>query len=58
MIIGAGLSTSAGAALIMFNELSPTALIGVASIIGIMGQQVLEAVVQRVIGKAAAPEPE
>lgn len=56
MIIGAGLSTSAGAALIMFNELSPTALVGVASIIGIMGQQALEVLVQRVIGKAAPAE--
>ncbi|VWD22526.1 holin [Burkholderia contaminans] len=56
MIIGAGLSTSAGAALIMFNELSPTALVGVASVIGIMGQQALEAVVQRVIGKSSTLE--
>ncbi|WP_321782308.1 holin [Burkholderia pyrrocinia] len=56
MIIGAGLSTSAGAALIMFNELSPTALVGVASIIGIMGQQALEVLVQRVIGKPVSAD--
>ncbi|MGU7854958.1 holin [Burkholderia orbicola] len=39
MIIGAGLSTSAGAILIVFNELPPIALVGVASTVGIMGKQ-------------------
>ncbi|WP_175689712.1 holin [Burkholderia anthina] len=51
MIIGAGLSSSAGAILIMFKELEPTALIGVASAIGILGQSVLEAAAQRFIGR-------
>ncbi|MBR8316076.1 holin [Burkholderia dolosa] len=51
MIIGAALSSSAGAILIMFKELEPTALIGVASAIGILGQSVLEAVAQRFLGR-------
>ncbi|VWD62543.1 holin [Burkholderia contaminans] len=51
MIIGAGLSSSAGAILIMFKELEPTALIGVASAIGILGQSVLEATAQRFLGR-------
>jgi len=51
MIIGAALSSSAGAVLIMFKELEPTALIGVASAIGILGQSVLEAAAQRLIGR-------
>lgn len=54
MIIGAGLSSSAGAILIMFKELEPTALIGVASAIGILGQSVLEAAAQRFIGRTPA----
>src|SRR5579864_4994504 len=49
MIIGAALSASAGAVLIMFHDLSPTALVGVASAIGILGQSALEAVVQRFV---------
>jgi len=52
MIIGAALSSSAGAVLIMFKELEPTALIGVASAIGILGQSVLEAAAQRFLGRA------
>ncbi|AKM43958.1 phage holin family protein [Burkholderia arboris] len=52
MIVGAGLSSSAGAILIMFKELEPTALIGVASAIGILGQSVLEAAAQRLLGRA------
>ncbi|SIO50435.1 Phage holin family 2 [Burkholderia sp. GAS332] len=51
MIIGAGLSASAGAVLMVFKDLSPTALVGVASAIGILGQNVLEVVVQKFIGK-------
>lgn len=51
MIIGAALSASAGAVLIMFHDLSPTALVGVASAIGILGQSVLEVVVQKFVGK-------
>ena len=50
MIIGAALSASAGAVLIMFHDLSPTALVGVASAIGILGQSVLEAAVQKFVG--------
>jgi len=49
MIIGAALSASAGAVLIMFHDLTPTALVGVASAIGILGQSALEAVVQRFV---------
>ena len=51
MIIGAGLSMSAGAALMIFPNLSPTALIGIASAIGILGQSVLEAAVQKYVGR-------
>jgi len=57
MIIGVGLSSSAGAILIMFKELEPTALIGFASAIGILGQSVLEAAAQRFIGRTPA-QPE
>ncbi|WP_175692720.1 holin [Burkholderia ambifaria] len=56
MIIGAGLSSSAGAILIMFKELEPTALIGVASAIGILGQSVLEAAAQRFLGRTSAQQ--
>jgi hypothetical protein len=51
MIIGAGLSASAGAILMVFHDLSPTALVGVASAIGILGQSALEAVLQKFVGK-------
>ncbi|KWI31904.1 holin [Burkholderia ubonensis] len=49
MILGAGLSMSAGAALIMFDTMTPTALIGVASALGILGQSALESLARRVI---------
>ncbi|WP_153076881.1 MULTISPECIES: holin [Paraburkholderia] len=51
MIIGAALSTSAGAALVMFHDLTPVALTGVASALGILGQSVLEAAVQKFVGR-------
>ncbi|MGF6878342.1 holin [Paraburkholderia sp. MM5477-R1] len=51
MIIGAGLSASAGAVLMIFKEMPPTALVGIASAIGILGQSVLEAAVQKFVGK-------
>lgn len=51
IIIGAGLATSAGAALLMFNDMSPTALVGVASLIGIGGQSVLEEALRRILGR-------
>ncbi|WXK36470.1 holin [Mycetohabitans rhizoxinica] len=50
MIIGAALSASAGAALTVFNDLHPTALVGFASALGILGQSALEAVVQKCVG--------
>ncbi len=47
VIIGAALSMVAGAALAMIPDLSVTALIGLGSALGICGQSVLEAGVQR-----------
>ncbi|NUX55908.1 holin [Paraburkholderia youngii] len=51
MIVGAGLSASAGAVLMVFQDMPPTALVGIASAIGILGQSVLEAAVQKFVGK-------
>jgi hypothetical protein len=51
MITGAALSVSAGTTLIMVNDMRPTALVGVASTIGILGQSVLEAIVYKFLGK-------
>ncbi|MGF6504669.1 holin [Paraburkholderia sp. 32] len=51
IIIGAGLSMSAGAALTVFPDLPATGLVGIASALGICGQVVLEAVVHKYIGK-------
>ncbi|MCG1055634.1 phage holin family protein [Mycetohabitans sp. B5] len=50
MIIGAALSANASAALTVFNNLHPTALVGIASALGILGQSALEAVVQKCVG--------
>lgn len=46
MMINAGLSVSAGAALIMFGDLSPTALVGVGALIGCGGHSTLDMVLQ------------
>ncbi|WP_153100816.1 holin [Paraburkholderia hayleyella] len=56
MIVGAALSASAGAILIMFHDLPPTALIGVASALGILGQSVLEGVVQKFLERLPGNE--
>ncbi len=50
MIAGAGLSMAAGAALAMIPDLSPVALVGLGSALGISGQSVLESVIQRCLG--------
>lgn len=51
MIIGAALSASAGSILVMYSDISSTALVGVASAIGILGQSVLEAAAQKFVGR-------
>ncbi|MGB8418031.1 hypothetical protein [Paraburkholderia sp.] len=48
---GVGVSASAGAVLMVFQDMSPTALVGVASAIGILGQSALEAILQKLIGR-------
>lgn len=53
-IVGAGLSMSAGAVLTAFPDLSPTGLVGIASLFGILGQNALEAVVQKFVGRMPA----
>ncbi|XNL46177.1 phage holin family protein (plasmid) [Burkholderia lata] len=57
MIVGAGLSASAGSILILFNEIPLIAVVGVASALGILGQAALEAIAQRLIGSQRR-EPE
>lgn len=47
VIIGAGLSVAAAAALAMWPDLSEVALIGIGSTFGILGQAFLEAIVRR-----------
>ncbi|KAG0163981.1 hypothetical protein DFQ28_001963 [Apophysomyces sp. BC1034] len=51
VIIGAGLSMSAGSVLTAFPDLSLTGLVGTASLFGILGQNALEAVVQKFVGR-------
>lgn len=51
-IVGAGLATSAGAALIMFNDMPPTALVGIAALIGCGGQSTLEIAIRRYLGRS------
>ncbi|MGF6878340.1 hypothetical protein [Paraburkholderia sp. MM5477-R1] len=51
MILGAGLSASAGAVLMVFKEMPPTALVGIASALGILGQSALEVLAQQILGK-------
>ncbi|ADG20411.1 holin family 2 [Paraburkholderia atlantica] len=51
MIVGAGLSASAGAVLMVFQDMPPTALVGIASAFGILGQSALEAMAQKFLGK-------
>lgn len=50
MVTGAALSVSAGAVLILFHELPPTALVGVASVIGLLGQPLLEKIMDHFWG--------
>jgi hypothetical protein len=47
LIIGAGLSMAAATALMMIPNVSPAALIGLGSALGILGQSFLERLVQR-----------
>ncbi len=47
LIIGAGLSTAAATALMMIPNVSPAALVGLGSALGILGQSFLERLVQR-----------
>ncbi|WP_337688535.1 holin [Mycetohabitans sp. B46] len=54
VIVGAGLWMSAGAVLAAFPDLSPTGLVGIASLFGILGQNALEAVVQKFVGRMPA----
>ncbi|MFJ2987857.1 holin [Collimonas sp. NPDC087041] len=49
VIVGAGLSASAGAMLMLFKDLQPTALIGLASALGILGQSYLELIAKKMI---------
>ncbi len=51
MIVGAGLSISAGAALTVFPEMSSVAVIGLGVIFGITGQQGLELIAKRFVDK-------
>ena len=51
MIIGAALSASAGAFLMVFKDLPSTALIGIASALGILGQSYLELIAAKFIGR-------
>ncbi|AOJ73515.1 MULTISPECIES: holin [Burkholderia] len=51
MVTGAALSASAGAVLILFQELTPTALVGVAAAIGLLGQPMLEKIAHSLLGK-------
>jgi hypothetical protein len=51
VIIGAGLSMAAGAALVAVPDLSPIGLVGLGSALGISGQDLLERLLQRVLGK-------
>ncbi|KAF9396915.1 hypothetical protein CPC16_004248, partial [Podila verticillata] len=44
VIIGAALAMSAGAVLTAFPNLPPTGLVGIASLFGILGQNMLEAI--------------
>ncbi len=50
LIVGAGLSMAAGAALMMIPDLPPIALVGLGSALGISGQSILECLVQRWTG--------
>jgi holin family 2 len=52
--IGAGLSMAAGAALLEFPHLPPVGLIGLGSVLGIAGLELLETLVQRCLGKLPA----
>jgi len=56
-IVGAGLATSAGAALLMFNDMPPTALVGIASLIGCGGQSTLEIAIRRYLGRSSPDQP-
>ncbi|EON14941.1 holin family 2 [Pandoraea sp. SD6-2] len=56
-IVGAGLSMSSGAALIMFNDLRPTALVGIAALIGCGGQSTLEFLLRRYLGRESSDPP-
>ncbi len=47
LIIGAGLSMAAATALMMIPNVSPVALVGLGSALGILGQSFLERMVQR-----------
>ncbi len=51
VIIGAALAMSAGAVLTAFPNLPPTGLVGIASLFGILGQNMLEAIVQKFAGQ-------
>lgn len=48
VILGAGVSMIAGAALVEFPELSTTALIGIASALGILGNTAIESILRRI----------
>ncbi len=50
LIIGAGLSMAAAAALMMVPNVPPIALVGLGSALGILGQSFLEKLAQRVWG--------
>jgi hypothetical protein len=51
VMVGAGLSMAAGAILAMIPNLSPLALVGLGSALGIAGQSLLESCVQRWLGQ-------
>jgi len=52
IMVGAGLATSAGAALLVFHDMSATALVGVGALIGCGGQSFLETAIRRYLGRS------
>lgn len=57
LILGAGLSVAAAAALLMMPNLPSIALVGLGATLGILGQSCLERLVRDWLGRPKYPEP-